>query len=116
MATLYAIFLVPFRLLCLPSDTESAYVVLATVRDQNVIEISQADWAVIFVLLPQLSVNFIWLHWILIKPADVALLIVCADAHLISILHTASVFILDFLKYTLLLSQIFSRQLDFWLI
>ena len=53
------ILFILFRLFGLPANAKSADVILAAVGDENVVEVSQANWAVILVdisLLPVLVV------------------------------------------------------------
>ena len=56
MAAQYFIFFIFFRLFGLPANTESADVIRAAVRNENMIEISKADRAIILVNISFLPV------------------------------------------------------------
>ena len=47
MAAQYSIVLILLGFLGLPPDAKSADVVIATTRDEHVVEVAQADWAVV---------------------------------------------------------------------
>ncbi len=77
MAAYNFVVLILLRLFRLPPNAQSANVVFATVRNENMIEISEANWTIVFVNLPHLSILFAVTSWVVSNAFDLALLVIC---------------------------------------
>ena len=75
MAAKDFVVLILLGFLGLPPNAESADVIMAAARQQDVVEVSQANGAVVFVYISFLPIFFSFTSWIFVYPANVILLV-----------------------------------------
>ena len=80
MTAAYAIVIVLLSLLRLPTNAEATYVVLTAARDEHVIEVAQADGAVVFEFVAHLLGLVCIFYWIGVDELYVTLLEVSIDS------------------------------------
>jgi len=102
MAAQNFIVFISLGFLGLDSNTHSAYIVSATVRDQDVIKVSKADRTIVFVDLSPLSIFISMFTGVFIYKFNFVLLIVCLNSYFISIFQFLCVRSIDFFHDTLL--------------
>ena len=91
----------------LPANTKATDVVLAAVRDENVVEVAKANGTVELVLVALLfCLGIVDINWIIIYAFNVCYLHVSTDAHLIAFLHCLVVFNSNLREYSFLLLKI----------
>lgn len=97
------VILILLGFLSLPSYTQSADVIIATVRHQDVVEVPQANRAVVFVYVSFLPIFFIFSSWILIDPANVVLLVNSWYSYFVAFFKLLDVLLINLLHDSLLL-------------
>lgn len=105
------IVFIPFSLLCLDSNAHSAYIISTAVRDQDVVEVSKADWAVILVNFSPLSIFIIMFLWVFINKLYFMLLIIGLNSYFISIFKFLCISPIDFFHNPLLFFYFFPINL-----
>ena len=98
MAAEDLVVLLLLSLLGLPPNTQAANVVLAAARDQHVVEVAEADWAVVLELVSLLLGFGGVLRWIHINTLDILLLKHRINTHLVPFLHGLRISLLDLLE------------------
>lgn len=84
VAALYFIVFFFLSLLCLPSNTKPANVIIAAIRDQNMVKVPQADRAIKLEFFPFLPITFINASWIDINAFDITLGVIGVYSDLIT--------------------------------
>ena len=112
MAAQDFIVFISFSFLCLDSNAHSAYIISAAVRDQDVIEISKTDWAVILVNSSPLSIFISMFLRVFINKRDFMLLIIGLNSYFISIFKFLCISPIDFFHDPLLFFYFFPINLD----